>query len=245
MSILTVRWQALLENLKTLIGVQTEIFLLPLMFLGALKLGKQKAALFGLAMEGGTLFMMSMVFPFAGWRGGFLHSGAALQPLFWALVPIGLDRFVQWGVKNRKWHRQNAFRTFSSGLILLSIGFTAYIYTQRVIGPDFNHPLWSSSYNQAKIIEERLLQVGAAPEERIIINNPPGYYAANGRPAIVTPNGDVETLLAVAQKYQAAYLVLEKDHVTGLDDLYQNPRDVAGLDYIDHFNDVFLFKVQP
>ena len=48
-----------------------------------------------------TLTVMTILFPFVGWRGGFFHSGAALQSLFWSAAPMGLELFVGWGVRER------------------------------------------------------------------------------------------------------------------------------------------------
>ncbi|MCE1253914.1 MAG: glycosyltransferase family 39 protein, partial [Anaerolineae bacterium] len=88
--LLSQRWSALMDNLKTVIGVQSMVILLPLMVWGVWRQKTKTAVRFGLMMEGITLIVMSLIFPLAGARGGFLHSSAAIQPLLWALVPEGL-----------------------------------------------------------------------------------------------------------------------------------------------------------
>ena len=36
-----------------------------------------------------------------------------------------------------------------------------------------------------------------------MVANPPGFYLASGNPAIAVPDGDENTLLTVARRYQA------------------------------------------
>jgi len=64
-----------------------------------------------------------------------------------------------------------------------------------------------------------------------MVNNPPGYYAAAQRPAIAIPYGDLDTLLAAARRYKAAYLVVEIDQVQG-QELVGRPGDRPGLRYL-------------
>jgi hypothetical protein len=242
-SLLSSRWQAVLENGKTLVGVQTEVFLLPLVVWGAIRLWRRNEVRLALLMELVTFGVMSLVFPLAGWRGGFLHSGAALQPMLWVLVPEGLAGFVQWGVRFRKWQREQAFSFFAAGLVLLAAVFSAFVFQQRVVGSDVSRPLWGQGYNEFRQIKQALVGMGLTDDDVILINNPPGYYAANGNSAIVIPDGNNQTTLDVARRYQASYLVLEKDHVSGLDELYSSPRDVDGFNYLGSVNDAHIFRI--
>ena len=101
-AILISRGYAFGQNLQTLIAVQGSIFLLPLIVLGLWKLRRARAVQVGLFAWVLTFAIMTFLFPFQGARGGFFHSGAALQPLFWAAVPAGLEVFIAWGVKVRR-----------------------------------------------------------------------------------------------------------------------------------------------
>ena len=75
-----------------------------------------------------------------------------------------------------------------------------------------------------------------------MINNPVGYYLVSGSPAIVIPYGDVDTAIKAADIYQADFLILDDDHVSGLDQLYDSPTDVSGLDYLGSINTIRYFK---
>ena len=77
-----------------------------------------------------------------------------------------------------------------------------------------------------------------------MVNNAPGYYAANRRPALSIPNGDVETTLEVAHRYQAAYILLDHNHPEGLAKLYENPADQIGLEHLITFEGTHIFAVK-
>jgi hypothetical protein len=95
--IIRIRLNAIFQNLKTFFGVQMQIFMLPFVFIGAWKLRKEPRVIFGFFMWLAIFGIMSIVFPFAGARGGFFHSGAAIQPLFWSVFPVGFSSSIQCG----------------------------------------------------------------------------------------------------------------------------------------------------
>jgi hypothetical protein len=74
------------------------------------------------------------------------------------------------------------------------------------------------------------------------VNNPPGYYLASGRTALVVPNGSEQTLLGVARRYGVRFLLLEHDHPRGLERLYRAPDTQAGLKYLFEVNGVRVFE---
>jgi hypothetical protein len=81
-----------------------------------------------------TLALMTIVFPFAGARGGFFHAGAALQMVWWALAPIGLERLILWGNQVRGWNVVQAGWVFRTGLIFCAALLTAFIFYTRILG---------------------------------------------------------------------------------------------------------------
>jgi hypothetical protein len=127
-ALLKMRWDALLENLKTLLAVQGGVFLLPLILVGIWRLRQTLLIKAGCIAWLVTFLVMTFIFPLAGSRGGFLHSGAAFQPLFWATGAEGLAGFVDFGVRWRNWKFQRAIVGF--GLLgvlvagILTIGLT-------------------------------------------------------------------------------------------------------------------------
>lgn len=242
-AILGDRLGALWSNLKTAFAVQGEIFLFPLMLAGIWRQRRKKQVLVGAGLWFVILGVMSFVFPYAGARGGFFHSGAALQPLLWASVPFGLDAFVEWGSKKRSnWDGTTAVRVFGVGLVLLSMLMSGVLFTSRVIGSDFQNPVWEATWDRQFLYEEELVYHGASSDDVVMINNPAGLFSATGRAAIVTPNGGVETAIAAARQYGARYLILEEDHVEGLDELYDAPENMPGLIYLSKIQNAYLFE---
>ncbi|HEX2979556.1 MAG TPA: hypothetical protein VHO48_04775, partial [Anaerolineaceae bacterium] len=119
--ILKPRLDALTKNLTTALIVQGGIFLVPLILAGGWAHRKDaRVRIAGLAWL--MIFLaMTVIFPLAGYRGGFLHSGAAIQPMLWALAPSGLDVFLRWGSRARKWNLRQAWRVFAVGAAGLAI----------------------------------------------------------------------------------------------------------------------------
>jgi hypothetical protein len=243
--ILSVRLSALGLNLGNTLAVQGQIFLAPLVLLGGWRLRGDLRVRIGLLAWGLTLVSMTVFFPFPGSRGGFFHSGAALQVLIWALAPVGLDAFVKWGNRRRGWNVRQATVIFGSGLVAIAFGLSVVVVQRRVIGADFSSPAWVQSDQVYSEIEVALQEAGAELGEPVLINNPPGFYLASRRPAVVIPDGNLETLLQAAAHYQVDYLVLEQNHPRPLEPLYQAPGNRPGLVYLTSIDGTYIFYVAP
>jgi hypothetical protein len=243
-SILNSRWSALKANLATALVVQGGIVLSPLVIIGMWKLREDRRVITGIIAWLLTLLVMSFVFPFSGWRGGFFHSGAALQPLFWTLIAVGLTQFIRWGEKKRRWNTNHARKVLGVGVVLVFVGLAGFRFYQRVMGSGENSNVWGRSANTYILLEDVLQAAGASPKDIVMVNNPPGYYATNGRPSIVIPDGDVSTLLNVAKRYRAKYLWLENNHAKGLNSLYEDPGDRPGLKFITAIQGSYLFSIE-
>jgi hypothetical protein len=240
-SILAARLQALWKNLQTALVVQGEIFLTPLVLIAAWKLRKDwRLRLGGIAWLI-TLFVMSLVFPYQGWRGGFFHSGAALQPLVWALAPIGLEELIAWGGQYRGWNPLQAGRVFQVGLLALAVLMTLLVVPARVVGSGDGQAAWNESTYRYAQVDLKLGELGAGEKSVVMVNNPPGYFIASGRSAIPVPEGDTATLQAVAQRYQAGYLLVEANHPHFLDPVYRQPTGLPGFEYLTTFEDTHIF----
>ena len=242
-AILKDRAWALGLNLQTTLAVQGQIILTPLIILGGWKLRRDRRIPLGSLAWLGTLTMMTIIFPFAGARGGFFHSGAAFQPLFWALSAAGLHELISWGAKKRDWKLQQAWRVLGTGLVVLLVGISVFIVQSRVIGVDFTSPVWDADYRAAQQMEQTLQDLGAETEDIVMVNNPPGYSLVSNRFVLVIPNGDVNTLLEAAQEYHAKYIILEKDHPKPLDELYDSPRSQGKLHYLQSQDGIHFFQI--
>jgi len=242
-SIARVRLDALGQNLQSAFAVQGEIFLAPLILLGIWRLRANRRLQVGLLGWAMTLVVMTVIFPFAGWRGGFFHSGAAYQPLFWAVVPSGLDAMVDWGKRVRRWNPSQAGRFFSIGLVLLSILLCTLVTQKRVLGVSFPPPAWDNSWHNYQAIDKALSQAGIDPTAGVLVNNAPGYYVASRRRSLSIPNGDLSTTLQVAQRYDVDYLLLEFNHPKGLDIIYRSPDNYSGIDFIFEFEGTQVYRL--
>jgi hypothetical protein len=242
-AILEARWWALGLNFQTVLAIQGGIFLLPMILAGAWQLRKDHRVKLGLLAWSGIFLIMTVVFPFPGARGGLFHSGAALQPLWWALAPLGLERFLDIGVKKRGWQLEQARKAFSWGLAVLALFLTVIVGYLRIVDNENSGLAWNQTQPYYLKIEASLIGHGITNDEIIMVNNPPGYFVATGRSAITVPDGDIDSALAAAQRYQADYLLLESNHPKGLNSLYQHPRDLPGLDYLYTLEDTHIFKL--
>ena len=231
-AILKARFWALGQNLQTGLAVQGMVFLAPLVLVGGWQLRQdRRVKTAGLAWLL-TLLVMSVVFPFSGARGGFFHSGAALQPLIWAMAPLGLDTIIRWAGRRRGWPVIQAQRVFRMGLVVLAAGLTGLLMFQRLVVPVDGERAWGAGQAAYTQLADWLDENGASLEDSVMVGNPPGFYAVSGRSALAVPNGDEATVLAVAKRYGVRYLLLEKDHPRGLDEIYLSPAGVPGLRYM-------------
>lgn len=241
---LSARWYALRMNLKNLLAVQGEVFLLPLILVGLWQKRASTMVRFGVLGWALTLVVMTIVFPFSGARGGFLHSGAAFQPLFWACAAIGLEEVVRFGARKRGWSRKSAGLFFSRSLVVLSAIFTAIVFGGRVISPGFQAPAWTASQRVYADVGRRLAALEISADAVFVVNNPPGFYLATGRSAIVIPDGDEQSLLSAARKFGAGYLVLDVNNPK-LVGLYEKESEYSDFSLIETIGSIKLFKIRP
>jgi len=244
--ILKVRLWALGLNLESSIAVQGSIFLLPLILIGLWQLRRESRTRLVVLAWGVTLTAMTLVFPFAGARGGFFHSSAALQPFWWAVAPLGLARVIAWGAQRRGWREKQALAVFSAGLVVIAALLTAWIVQGRVIGTSNGEQAWGREAAAYRQIEEFLVEQGAPDEAVVIVANPPGYYLTSGRPAVAVPDGDAQTVLDVAHRYGGRYLILEKGSLPGgLARLYDRPIDQPDFRFLGEVEAARIYVIQP
>ncbi len=215
---------ALSSNIQTLVAVNGLIVLTPFALIGLWHKKDDPLIRMALLYAGSLFLLMTVIFPFAGARGGYFHSSAALMPLVWAAAPIGLSRVVGWAGARRRWDIPQAERVFSGALLAIAIALTAWIFIQRVVGLPPGSDPWSASARSYVRIGAELDEFEGASSV-VAVNNPPGFYLATGRPAIVIPDGPPEELHRAVLKYEARWVVLEPNHPAGLDELYAGSRN--------------------
>ncbi len=237
---ITARWDAFKLNFANTIAVQGGILLLPFIMIGIWAARKDLRVRLATLVWLGLFFMMTIIIPFAGSRGTFLHTGAALQPLWWAIAPLGLD-FLVTKLRQRGLFTPQAFTFFRAMLVVVMAMLTVFLVYTRVIQADWAK--FDQSYRRA---EQILLQNGALPQDAVVVANAPGYFVVSGRSAVTVPAEDITILQVLSQRFNARYLVLEKNYMPkSFKPIYDLPQQQPGLRYITSFNDVRIFAILP
>ncbi len=236
--IVSARLLALRWNLLNAFAAQGGIFLFPFILVGIWKYHKDERIRLGILAWLGLLFVMTVIFPYAGARGGFFHSGAALQSLWWTLAPLGLEVVVI-AARKRNLFTPNAIRIFGGALVGIAILMTAVIIYLRVLRG------WGEGEQNYPKIEAYLQQAGINPGDIVMNRNPPGFYIMTGQPAIVVPYGNEATIWAVATRYNARFLILEAAGVAGpMEPLYESKQS-PHFRYMSEVDGARIFEVRP
>jgi hypothetical protein len=234
------RLTAFNANLGNTFAAQGGIFLFPFILIGLWNLRndlRTKVAVTGWFI---LFVVMTVIFPFAGSRGSFFHAGAAFQPYWWVVAPIGLEAVIQWVQKRGLLKDENAPLFFQAILVLLAIIMTGYLVQFRVIASG-----WAQDDVIYPQVEERLIENGISSGDVVIVRNPPGYFLASGRPSVSLPFGDESTILAVAEKFGARYLILEKDGTfDSIQDLYDQPGNNPSFNYLGEVDGARLYEIE-
>ena len=192
-----------------------------------------------------TLFAMTIIFPFQGARGGFFHSSAALLPIIWATVPVGLNTILDWAGQRRGWNVREARIVFSTALVVFAIFLSAFTIFSKIIQLDDDQPKWEKDAITYQQIEKTLIELGAEENDIVMMVNPPGNYSVTRRQTIAIPDGDLQTSLEVAKGFNGRYLILEPGHPEGLVQLYANPQNsYPGIKYLQTVTDTHIFLIE-
>jgi len=237
-AILGARLGALGQNLASAVAVSGLVALAPLAVWGAWRLRAQPAVRVGAAAWLELLAVFSFVFPFSGARGGFFHATAVLQPLVWALAAAGLHAALEWGRARRGWELTRAGHVFSLGVLLLALALSSYAVGQRVLAGG-----WGRGAQHYAVLAQRLDALGIDADELIMVNNPPGFTLASGRPSIVIPHGGPQPALQAARQYGASLLLLEADHQPSWDEIYAAGPLLSSLQYLDEVDGTVIFRL--
>jgi hypothetical protein len=216
-AILSSKWEALLLNLQRLWVEGLLIFLLPFTFVGLWRFRRERL-LWPFLLYLPLLFVaMTLAFTFPGARGGLYHSGAALLPFFFAAAGPGLETML-WAAARRfqGWHVKQAWKVFSAGLVVLAAFVTVLaLWRGGVLSGDWNRR--GQAYDE---IGRWLAQEGQAPGAVVMVGDAPGFTWHTGHPAIAVPNEPLETVVLIAHRYDARFLVLDASRPRTTDALY-------------------------
>jgi 4-amino-4-deoxy-L-arabinose transferase-like glycosyltransferase len=198
------------------------IFLAPLIVIGLWR--ERGVRLFQAALWYAALLfaVMTLVFTFAGDRGGLFHSTGVLLPFFYAAVPIGLDAMIDWIAQRRRWNAVSAKKIFGAAFVGYAVLLSFFIYRGRVIGQDWSRPIWNQSDQVYDSIGQWLHDRGER-DPIVMVNNPPGFTYQTDLRSIVIPYGSAAELLRAADQFGATWLVLDANRPEALAGLYANP----------------------
>ena len=232
------RLAALKWNFLNTLAAQGGIFMFPLILIGLWDYRKDERVRLGMLAWFGLLIVMTLIFPYAGSRGGFFHSGAALQSLWWTLAPLGLETVVT-TARKRNLFNPDAFKIFRAALVGIAVLMTAVIISIRVL------PGWGEGEQNYPKVEAYLQQYGIQSADIIMVRNPPGYFLMTGQPAIVVPYGDEATLFSVATRYHAKYVILEAAGAAGpIKSIYDNKQS-QHFYFMSEIDGTRIYEVKP
>ncbi len=237
-AIVAARLGALWQNLGTALMGQGMILFSPLMAIGAWRTRRCLVTQFGVVGWLSLILIHSFLFPFASVRGGFFHAGAVLQPLWFGLVPIGIETVIK-RMKRLKFDRRMKMMLHSLP-VLLMIVLSGMLVKIRVIDSGWNEGEYR--YLQAEAI---LVAQGVTAEAIVVTTNPPAYFVMTGRQAIVIPFGEVDDLLEAARQYGATILILERDRaLEPISDIAVHPENHPEFREIGGFDEVRIFQIE-
>ena len=236
--ILSDRLWALKLNLQSGFAAHGSIILFPFILVGVFATwGDARVKLAAIAWV--FLFVvMTLVFPFAGARGAFFHAGAALQPMWWSLAPLGLDSMLDF-LRRRGLGNDGTKVIFHSAMMLFVITLTVFVVYLRLFALG-----WGEGEDRYPMVESALIQKGIKTEDIVIVRNAPGYYLETGRSAISIPYGGESAIVEVSRVFGAEYLVLEPEAaIEPLQNLFQTSGDLAEFNYLGEVDGIRLYQI--
>jgi hypothetical protein len=241
-NILRSKLDALWLNLQTVLAVLCMIFLVPLVPIGWWR--TRRHPLFQLAAWYALLLFLAMtfIFTFPGPRGGLFHSGGALLPFIFSAASVGLDVLIEWVAARRQgWDPRLAKRVFSVGLVGIALLVSGFVYYQKVVVETRQQ---GSSAPYSHLVE--WLHAEGRGDAIVMVGDPTSYWYHGGGPSIVVPNEPVETVLAVADRYGARYLVLDGNRPSSLASLYEGRESHPRLCLVGTVvGDVGVYWIEP
>ncbi len=238
-NILADRLWALNMNLQSGFAAHGAIILFPFIIAGIIYYRKDECVkLAGFAWLI-LFFVMTFLFPFAGARGAFFHAGAALQPMWWTLAPLGLESILL-SLRKRNIGKDQNRVVFRSALVMVAVILTFYVVYLRIFSLG-----WGETDADYPAVEQFLVENGIEKNDIVIVRNAPGYYLQTGRSAITIPFGGEQTILEVAEQFNADYLILEPEAaLKPLQSLLNEPEAHDHFIYLGELDGARLFKLE-
>jgi hypothetical protein len=233
---LLVRLSALLANLGVL-GQPLLYYLVPLTLFGLWRLRRRREYWPVLAYVVALYLVFSLVFPFQGVRGGLFHSLAAALPLLAVWTVVGLEGAVGAAARRRHWIEPRAQSVFAGALLAFSVISSIYFLS-----------LQTSRWDERLVAYQEvagLLARQAPLDARVLVVDPPGFWYASGREAVVIPSDGFGALLSAAAAFDARYLVVEASGPAYLAPLWAGTAAVPGFTCVGQTEQASVYAVDP
>ncbi|MBN1811547.1 MAG: glycosyltransferase family 39 protein [Anaerolineae bacterium] len=207
-------WDSILSNKLSAMGVNLQrflaenclVFLLPLALVGFYRLRRRSPFANSLIYLLLVYLAHSLAFSYPGPRGGFFHVSSSVLPFLFAAAMEGLEAAVRWVGQWRRWNVQQAAAVFTVAAVVGAIGLSVYV-------ADGILPKWRGIDSAYERMGRWMEQEGVGDDAIAMVNNPPAFWYYTRRQAVVVPApvGDVETLLAAADRYGVTYVLLDRN----------------------------------
>jgi len=218
---------ALGVNMARFLAEDCLIFLLPFVLVGLYRLRRRSPLVVSLVYLLLVYLAHSLVFTFPGPRGGFFHASAPTLPFLFTAGAEGLEVAVGWAARRRHWNLRQAEAVFTVAAALAALALSGYAAVQKL-------PSWRDADASYLKVGVWLARQGVE-EPRVMVGNPPAFWYHTGHSAVVVPNGGVDALLKVADRYRVDYVVLDQNRPQGLAELYAG-ESTAGLALVATFD---------
>jgi 4-amino-4-deoxy-L-arabinose transferase-like glycosyltransferase len=212
---------AMRVNFERFLAEDCLVFLLPFVLTGLSRLRRRPPFILS------TLYLVliylahTLAFTFPGPRGGFFHASAAILPFLFTAGVEGLEAAVGWAARQRRWNLRQAQLVFGVATVVLAAFLGVYATAQKL-------PAWRHVDSVYEEIGQWLTQENMAGET-VMVANPAAFWYYIGYPAVVVPNGGVEAVLAVADRYGVRHVVLDRNRPAPLAGLYMQETRHARL----------------
>jgi hypothetical protein len=162
--------------------------------------------------------VMTFCFTFPARHGSTFHSASALVVWQAACIPAGIAAVMRWLA--RHWPRWDAARftryfliRLTALAVIVSLIQYGFIWL-RVIRPELTAAGWvNHGLDHYAAVDRWLDAGGVSPTEPVLVRDPPSFYHATGRLAVVLPR-DLAFLTPTAARYGAGCAVLEGPGIT-------------------------------
>jgi hypothetical protein len=167
----------------------------------------------------------------------------ALQCFLWAITPIGVERLICKLANLRKWKVDRAIKLLGTTLlgVFILLSFGVFISKLKGNGSELQ-PGWDRKYQEFIQLDTYLRQNGAKPDDVVMVNDSPGYYAMTGRSAIQMTSGSLRDASAAIEQFNVHYLLIDLGHTSTFDQLYLFPHSINHFTLLGNYNGFVIYR---